>query len=107
MAAMAVFELGSLIAAVAVSSNMFIVGRAVAGCGGAGIYNGALTIISTLSPLSTRPGNSLTTISQLQTTYTSLTALLGIAMGFSSIGIAVGPIVGGALTEHVTWRWCM
>jgi len=57
MSAMALFELGSLISAVSVSSKMFIVGRAVAGCGGSGIYNGALTIIATSAPMSARPGN--------------------------------------------------
>ena len=62
MSAMALFELGSLICAVSVSSKMFIVGRAIAGCGGSGIYNGALTIIVSLAPLSARPGISPTSI---------------------------------------------
>ncbi|PLB46350.1 MFS general substrate transporter [Aspergillus steynii IBT 23096] len=40
-----VFELGSLLSAAAVSSKMLIVGRAIAGLGSAGIYNGGLTIM--------------------------------------------------------------
>lgn len=51
-----VFELGSMITALATSSNMFIVGRAVAGMGGSGLVNGALTIISACVPLHKRAG---------------------------------------------------
>lgn len=40
----------------ATSSNMLIVGRAVAGLGGSGIINGALTIIAACIPLDKRPG---------------------------------------------------
>jgi MFS family permease len=49
------FELGSLICGVAPSSTVFIVGRAVAGLGTAGIFNGGLTIISTVVPLEKSP----------------------------------------------------
>lgn len=51
-----IFELGSLLCGVAVSSNMLIVGRAVAGMGGAGLTNGALTIVAASVPLHKRPG---------------------------------------------------
>src|SRR5277367_735422 len=40
------FELGSLICGVSQSSTMLIVGRAVAGMGAAGLFSGALNIIS-------------------------------------------------------------
>ncbi|KAL9480906.1 hypothetical protein ACSS6W_005692 [Trichoderma asperelloides] len=51
----AVFELGSLLCATAVSSNMFIGGRAVAGAGGAGIVSGAFSIVAFIAPLQKRP----------------------------------------------------
>ena len=51
-----IFELGSLLCGVAQSSTIFIIGRAVAGMGGAGILYGGLTIISACVPLQKRPG---------------------------------------------------
>ena len=52
----ALFELGSLLCGVAVSSNMLIVGRAVAGMGASGLANGAITIVAACAPLEKRPG---------------------------------------------------
>lgn len=82
------FEVGSLICGVAPSSTVFIVGRAIAGLGVSGIFNGALTIIAASVENSKTP------------TYT------GLLFGVSQMGMVVGPLVGGGLTEHVTWRWC-
>ncbi|KAF6817717.1 MFS multidrug transporter [Colletotrichum plurivorum] len=82
------FELGSLICGLATSSNMLIVGRAVAGMGSAGLYNGMLTIIGNTVPLARRP------------------LVIGIIIGLANMGLFTGPLVGGALTEYSTWRWC-
>ncbi|KAK4199272.1 putative multidrug efflux system protein [Triangularia verruculosa] len=84
----AIFEIGSAICGASVASWMLITGRAIAGIGGAGLINGALTILGTSVPMSRRP------------TYT------GIMMGFSQLGIIAGPLVGGAFTSYVSWRWC-
>lgn len=53
---LALFELGSLLCGVANSSDMLIVGRAIAGMGGSGLSNGAITIIAACIPLEKRPG---------------------------------------------------
>jgi MFS family permease len=45
----AIFQLGSVICATAVSSNMFIAGRAIAGCGTSGIFSGSLRRTSTFA----------------------------------------------------------
>jgi len=55
LAALFIFELGSLICGVAPSSTVLIVGRAIAGLGSAGIFTGALVTIAYTVPLVKRP----------------------------------------------------
>ena len=67
---------------------MLIVGRAMAGAGSAGLFGGGFTIIALTVPLRKRP---------------IYIAMLGSLYGFSSV---VGPLLGGALADNVSWRWC-
>ena len=84
LASFLVFEIGSLICAVAQDSVTFIVGRAIAGLGLAGAYSGCLIVISLIAPLHVRP---------------LLTSLTGATYG---IGGTIGPIIGGAFTSRVS-----
>lgn len=88
LAAFLVFEVGSLVCGVAKSANTLIVGRALAGLGGAGLSTGVLTIVSFSAPQEKRP---------------MLTGLMGSMYGLAAV---CGPLVGGAFTVHVSWRWC-
>jgi MFS family permease len=82
------FEIGSAICGAAPSMNVLIVGRAIAGFGGAGLYNGLMTNIALTTTMAERP------------VYNSMTGF------FWGIGIVLGPVVGGALNESAGgWRW--
>ncbi|KAJ5969659.1 hypothetical protein N7501_005907 [Penicillium viridicatum] len=85
---LAIFELGSLLCALAVNSPMLIVGRAIAGIGAAGCFTGAFCIVAVSSPLVKRP------------------FYIGILQSTFGIATIIGPVLGGAFTEHATWRWC-
>lgn len=82
------FELGSLICGVAPNSLALILGRAIAGIGSAGLFSGALIILAYSVPLEKRP---------------IYTGLVGSMYGIASVS---GPLLGGAFTDKVTWRWC-
>ncbi|KAK8192777.1 DNA repair protein RAD50 [Phyllosticta capitalensis] len=83
-----VFEVGSLISAIAQNSITFIVGRAIIGLGVAGVLAGCYTIIAFVVPPEKRP---------------AFTGIMGATYGVSSV---VGPLLGGAFTDGPGWRWC-
>ncbi|RAH68809.1 MDR family MFS transporter [Aspergillus aculeatinus CBS 121060] len=87
-AALFLFELGSLLCGVAPTSTALIIGRAIAGLGSGGIFPGAVLIMSETVPLEKRAlYNALIT-------------------GMAGIAGVTGPLIGGAFTNHLTWRWC-
>ncbi|PMD19198.1 MFS general substrate transporter [Hyaloscypha hepaticicola] len=88
LASVTIFELGSLVCGVSRNSPTFIVGRAIASLGSAGIMSGMIVLTVHTIPLRKRP------------LYQSL---MGIVFMISSV---TGPIIGGAFTTHLTWRWC-
>jgi MFS family permease len=83
-----IFELGSLICGVAPNSTTLIVGRAIAGLGAGGIGSGCYTIIAFSAGPKNRP---------------MFTGIIGCSYGVAAV---VGPLMGGAFADKVTWRWC-
>ncbi|KAF4829826.1 Efflux pump patC [Colletotrichum siamense] len=82
------FEVGSVICGAAPTMDVMILGRAIAGAGGSGLYVGCMTLISTTTTMAERP------------LYVSST---GLTWG---LGIVLGPVIGGAFSESsVGWRW--
>ncbi|OBT79326.1 hypothetical protein VF21_01842 [Pseudogymnoascus sp. 05NY08] len=83
-----IFEIGSLVCALAPTSMALIIGRAVAGVGSAGIFTGALVVLAHTVRVERRP---------------AFFGLIGAMYGIASVA---GPLMGGAFTEKLTWRWC-
>ncbi|KAH3109383.1 hypothetical protein KXW57_006984 [Aspergillus fumigatus] len=88
MTSIVLFEVGSALCGAAPNSIGFILGRAIAGLGSGGIFAGALTVIVYALPLHKRP---------------KYQGAFGAVFGVASVA---GPLVGGAFTTNVTWRWC-
>ena len=83
-----IFMAGSLIAALSVSAGMLIGARVVQGIGGGGLVILVYVCIGDLFSMRERP---------------KFYGIIGMIWAFAS---GVGPIVGGAFTEKVSWRWC-
>ncbi|KAG0633768.1 major facilitator superfamily domain-containing protein [Tuber brumale] len=83
-----IFEVGSAVCGAAPNMNALIIGRAVAGLGGSGMYLGSLNLLSVTTTVHERPA------------YIGAT---GLTWG---LGTVLGPVVGGAFSESsATWRW--
>ncbi|KAI0873983.1 major facilitator superfamily domain-containing protein [Hypoxylon argillaceum] len=87
LSSLAILEVGCLICALARNSPTFIVGRAFAGLGDAGVLSSGLTITARISPL------------QHRAMYTSIVG------GLEGVATIVGPTIGGALVNTIGWRW--
>ncbi|WYZ45982.1 hypothetical protein EsH8_IX_000207 [Colletotrichum jinshuiense] len=82
------FEIGSAITGAAPTMDSLIIGRAIAGIGGCGIYVGSLTFFSVVTTPKERP---------------LYIALISPTWG---IGTVMGPIIGGGFAESsLGWRW--
>ena len=86
LAGVAFFTASSVLCGVATSSRVLIIGRALQGIGAAFLVPGSLSIISATFDDAER-GRAIGTWS-----------------GFSAITTAIGPVIGGWLIQHVSWR---
>ena len=83
----AIFALASAACGVAQNIDTLIWARSIQGLGAALLIPGSLALITASFPEETR-GQAIGTWS-----------------GFSAIAAAIGPVIGGWLIEHSTWRW--
>jgi MFS family permease len=81
------FEAGSAVCGAAPTMDVLIVGRVIAGIGGAGMYLGALNFVGVFTTLRER---------------SLYNAMIGMIWG---LGTILGPIVGGLFAQKSTWRW--
>jgi EmrB/QacA subfamily drug resistance transporter len=88
LAGVSVFTVASVINGLATSSEMLIAGRALQGLGGALVSPAALSIITTTFA----DGRERT-------------KALGVWSGIAAGGAAFGLLIGGVLTDLLTWEW--
>jgi len=84
----ALFEIGSLVCAVIPTMHALIAGHAIQGAGAGTIFVTMMSILIQVTSLKQHP---------------TFAGMAGAVFGIMSI---IGPVVGGALTSQVTWRWC-
>jgi EmrB/QacA subfamily drug resistance transporter len=84
---LAVFTLSSLACGLAGSPGVLIGARVVQGLGAAMMNPATLSIITVTFPPRQRG------------------AAIGIWVGVSALALAIGPLVGGLITERVNWSW--
>ena len=82
-----VFVIGSLLSGIAPSMNLLIIFRILQGIGGAFMTALSLAIITDIFPPEER-GRAI-----------------GISGSILSVGIVMGPTLGGLLTDLLSWRW--
>jgi len=82
-----IFTVGSAAAALAPSIGALVAARALQGSGGALVTPLTLTLLSEAFPAGRRG------------------IALGIWSGVSGLGVALGPVVGGAVVNGISWHW--
>ena len=81
-----IFTLSSLLCGLADSATMLIAWRVLQGIGGAMLAGTAVALLTTVFPANERG------------------RVLGIIVAAAYLGISLGPVLGGVLTQHLGWR---
>jgi len=81
-----IFTLSSLLCGLANSATMLIVWRVLQGIGGAMLAGNSVALLTTVFPANERG------------------KVLGIIVAAAYLGLSLGPVLGGVLTQHLGWR---
>lgn len=84
---LALFATASAACALAPSAGVLIAARTVQGLGGAVVLPLSLTILTTAFPVERRG------------------LIVGVYGGLAGLAVAIGPLVGGAVTQGIDWQW--
>ncbi|KAG9038717.1 hypothetical protein FRB95_000307 [Tulasnella sp. JGI-2019a] len=86
--AVSLFEIGCAICGAAPNMTILIFGRAVSGVGAAGVMVSFMVLLARISPIEHRA------------------FLFSLVAGVMFVSTVLGPLLGGVLTDRVSWRWC-
>lgn len=84
---LAVFVAASVMAALAPSVPFLLAARVLQGCGGAIVLPVSLAMVVAASPVDQRG------------------AAIGVLEGITGLAVIAGPVVGGLVTQQLSWQW--
>ncbi|MCA0899453.1 MFS transporter [Microbulbifer agarilyticus] len=84
---MLTFACGSLLVAISTGGTEMLLGRMLQGFGASSLFGTSLSLLTSATPPKDRP------------------VVVGVWGAMIALGMSLGPIIGGALGQYLSWRW--